>query len=188
MADARTSFRGWITSPRNGPSIISHFFLNHTPTADLTQANTLSNGETLSTLAYAFATTPQSSHSWLVFKLVQWEVLRRSAEVNIPALVDLSPFSFPPNPLTMGISKALIDLWTSLDKAALFEWDELTRDIQSAYAQLVSRFGNGVVFDGSAWEDQRYYHARSLFFKWTGYQSVQSVTPSNNLYIPTPWP
>ncbi|PVF92346.1 hypothetical protein CPB86DRAFT_791235, partial [Serendipita vermifera] len=173
--------------PRNDPSTIYHFFLNHTPTADLTQANTLSNGETLSTLAYAFATTPQSSHSWLVFKLVQWEALRSSAEVDIPALVDLSPFSFPPNPPTMDKSKAIIDLWTSLDSAALFEWDELTRDIQSAYAQLVSRFGNGV-FHGNAWEDQRYYHARSLFLKWTGYQSMQSVTSSNDPYVPTPWP
>ncbi|PVF91120.1 hypothetical protein CPB86DRAFT_792268 [Serendipita vermifera] len=107
--------------------------------------------------------------------------------MDIPAMADLSPFSFPPSPSAMDASKAIIDLWKSLDAAAIVEWEELTRDIQNAYAQLVSRFGNGIVFDGNTWEDQRYYHARSLFFKWMGYQSMHSVTLSNDSateYIP----
>ncbi|PVF91989.1 hypothetical protein CPB86DRAFT_791630 [Serendipita vermifera] len=111
--------------------------------------------------------------------------------MDIPALADLSPFSFPPSPSAMDVSKVIIDLWKSLDAAAMFEWEELTRDIQNAYSQLVSRFGNGVVFDGNTWEDQRYYHARSLFFKWMGYQSMHSVTPSNDsatVYAPTSLP
>ncbi|PVF90951.1 hypothetical protein CPB86DRAFT_803179 [Serendipita vermifera] len=70
----------------------------------------------------------------------------------------------------MDISKTIIDLWNTLDPTVIFEWEELVRDIKNAYAQLVSRFGNGVVFYGDNWEDQRCYHARSLFFKWMGYQ------------------
>ncbi|PVF91984.1 hypothetical protein CPB86DRAFT_791622 [Serendipita vermifera] len=97
-------------------------------------------------------------------------------------MVELSPFSFPPTPPTMDIAKAIIDLWKSLDATALFEWEELTRDIQSTFAQLVSRFGNGAVFDGSAWENQRDYHARSLFYKWMGYQyqTMQGAIPVDN--------
>ncbi|PVF91985.1 hypothetical protein CPB86DRAFT_791625 [Serendipita vermifera] len=77
----------------------------------------------------------------------------------------------------MNISKTIIDLWKSLDPTAIVEWEELARDIQSACVQLASRFGNGVVFDGNAWENQRLYHARSLFFKWKGYQSMHSAAP-----------
>ncbi|PVF93018.1 hypothetical protein CPB86DRAFT_819143 [Serendipita vermifera] len=120
--------------------------------------------------------------------MVQWEALRASADADVPALADLSPFSFPPDPSTMDISKSIIDLWKSLDPTAIFEWTELTCDIKSAYAQLVSRFGNGAVFDGNTWEDQRHYHARSLFYKWMGYhyQSMQSapVTDPTNMYVP----
>ncbi|PVF91987.1 hypothetical protein CPB86DRAFT_791629 [Serendipita vermifera] len=139
-------------------------------------------------LAYAFATTPDSSHSWILFRMMQWEVLRASAGLDTPTMVDLSPFSFPPGAANMGISMSIIEIWKNLDPAAIFEWEELTRDIKSAYAQLVYRFGNGIIFDGNAWEDQRYYHARSLFFKWMGYQLMHTATPSNNLatmYIPT---
>ncbi|CAG8738650.1 12329_t:CDS:2, partial [Acaulospora colombiana] len=174
--------------PRNNPHIIYYLFLNHTPTADPTQPTyILSNSDALSSLTYAFATTPEYYHSWLVFKFVQWEALRASAEVDIPAMADLSPLAFPPTPSTMDISKAIIDLWKSLDPAAILEWEELTRDIRSAYAQLVSRFGNGVVFDGDAWEDQRYYHARSLFYKWMGYQSMHSTIQNDPtaIYAPT---
>lgn len=153
-----------LTVPSNDPCVIYNFFLHHTPTADLTYPNyKLSNNDALSSLTYAFATTPESSHSWLVFKLVQWEALRANAEVNVPALVDLSPLAFPPDPYIQYISKTIIGLWKALDPAAIFEWEELTRDVHSAYAQLFSRFGNGVEFDGNAWESQRYYHARSLF-------------------------
>ncbi|PVF91986.1 hypothetical protein CPB86DRAFT_791627 [Serendipita vermifera] len=97
-------------------------------------------------------------------------------------MADLSPLSFPSNPSAIDISKSIADLWKSLDPTALFEWEELTRDIKSAYAQLVARFGNGAVFDGNAWEDQRGYHARSLFFKWMGYQcqSIHSTTLAND--------
>ncbi|PVF93019.1 hypothetical protein CPB86DRAFT_877453 [Serendipita vermifera] len=167
-----------LTVPSNDPCVIYNFFLHHTPTADLTYPNyKLSNNDALSSLTYAFATTPESSHSWLVFKLVQWEALRANAEVNVPALVDLSPLAFPPDPYIQYISKTIIGLWKALDPAAIFEWEELTRDVHSAYAQLFSRFGNGVEFDGNAWENQRYYHARSLFFKWKGHQSMHSTTP-----------
>ncbi|PVF91983.1 hypothetical protein CPB86DRAFT_791621 [Serendipita vermifera] len=71
----------------------------------------------------------------------------------------------------MDISKTIIECWNSLEPTAVAEWEELTRDIQNAYAQLVSRFGNGVAFDGDTWEDQRYYHARSLFPRTCMYRS-----------------
>ncbi|PVF92343.1 hypothetical protein CPB86DRAFT_802097 [Serendipita vermifera] len=182
--------RGWITVPSDDPYIVYHFFLKHTPTANPSQPTyILSNNDALSSLTYAFATTPESSHPWLVFKLVQWESLRASADVGLPPTVDLSPFAFPPDPSTLEISKTILDLWNTLEPTAIFEWEELTRDIKNAYAQLVSRFGNGVVFYGDHWEDQRYYHARSLFFKWMGhqYQSMYGTTPADghaNMYAP----
>ncbi|PVF93015.1 hypothetical protein CPB86DRAFT_829604 [Serendipita vermifera] len=182
--------RGWTIVPSNDPYILYHLFLNHTPTANPTQPTyILSNSDALSSLTYAFTTTPESSHPWLVFKLVQWEPLRASTDVGFPPTVDLSPYAFPPDPSTLDISKTIIDIWNTLDPTSIFEWEELTRDIKNAYAQLVSRFGNGVVFYGDHWEDQRYYHARSLFFKWMGYQyqSIQGITPvddSATMYAP----
>ncbi|PVF91982.1 hypothetical protein CPB86DRAFT_802391 [Serendipita vermifera] len=77
----------------------------------------------------------------------------------------------------MDISRDILELWKALDPVAISEWEELTRDIQTAYAQLTSLFGNGVAFDRSAWEDQRYYHARRLFLKWTGHQSTHTAAP-----------
>ncbi|PVF90952.1 hypothetical protein CPB86DRAFT_830802, partial [Serendipita vermifera] len=189
-SDAQPTLSNWITVPCNNPSIIYYLFLNHTPTADLVQPTyILSNSDALSSLTYAFATTPESSHPWLVFKLVQWESLRASTDESLPPTVDLSPFAFPPDAYTLHISKTIIDLWNTLDSTAILEWEELTRDIKNAYAQLISRFGNGIVFYGDNWEDQRYYHARSLFFEWMGYQyqSMYGTTPVDDptaMYVP----
>jgi hypothetical protein len=85
------------------------------------------------------------------------------------------------------MSKPILEYWNALNSEEVLEWEELARDIRSAYAQLVARFGNGTLFDGSAWEDQRYYHARSLFFKWTGYRAVQSISvaaDTTSSYVP----
>jgi hypothetical protein len=86
------------------------------------------------------------------------------------------------------MSKPILEYWNALNPEEIFEWEELARDIRSAYAQLAARFGNGAVFDGRDWEDQRHYHARSLFFKWTGYQTMQTVSVVNDtisMYVPT---
>ncbi|PVF91988.1 hypothetical protein CPB86DRAFT_802397 [Serendipita vermifera] len=190
VPNAQPPPRGWVNVPSNNPYIVYHFFLNHTPTAEPTQPTyILSNNDALSSLTYAFATNPESSHPWLVFKLVQWESLRASTDVSLLPTVDLSPFAFPPDPSTLDISKTIIDLWNTLDPTAILEWEELTRDIKNAYAQLVSRFGNGAVFYGDHWEDQRRYHARSLFFKWMGYQyqsmyGTTLVDDPANMYVP----
>ncbi|PVF93030.1 hypothetical protein CPB86DRAFT_790561 [Serendipita vermifera] len=79
----------------------------------------------------------------------------------------------------MDIAKTIIDTWNALGPAEIYEWEELVRDIRNVYAQLAARFGNGAVFDGNIWEDQRNYHARSLFFKWTGYQTFHDATRTN---------
>ncbi|CAG8751122.1 9217_t:CDS:1, partial [Acaulospora colombiana] len=112
-----------------------------------------------------------------------WEAMKTSPDILFPPT---SPFAFPPDPSTIDISKSIIALWKSLDPMALFEWEELTRDIQNAYAQLVARFGNGVVFYGDTWEYQRYYHAQSLFSKWMGYQyqSAHDTDSLTTVYAP----
>jgi hypothetical protein len=102
-------------------------------------------------------------------------------------LLDPSPFTFPPSPPSITLSKKILEFWKALNPEEILEWEELARDIRSAYAQLVSQFGSGILFDGNAWEDQRHYHARNLFFKWTGYQAVQSVSiagDTTSVYVP----
>jgi hypothetical protein len=88
----------------------------------------------------------------------------------------------------MDHSKTILEYWKALYPEEVLEWEELARDIRTVYAQLAARFGDGAVFDGKDWEDQRYYHTRSLFLKWTGYQAMQNVSAENNIalmYAPT---
>jgi hypothetical protein len=141
--------------------------------------NILSNGDILSSLSYVLATSPEPSHAWLVFKLIQWEGLKSSASIDT-TLLYLSPFTFPPPLSTTHISKAILEYWNTLDLEEILEWEELARDIRCAYARLVAQFANGTLFDGNIWEAQRHYLARSLFFKWTGYQAVQTASVVNN--------
>jgi hypothetical protein len=87
----------------------------------------------------------------------------------------------------MTLSKRILEFRKALTPEEILEWEELARDIRSAYAQLISQFGNGILFDGNVWEDQRHYHARNLFFKWTGYQAVQSASvagDTTSVYVP----
>jgi hypothetical protein len=75
----------------------------------------------------------------------------------------------------------------ALDQGEILEWEELARDIRSAYAQLVARFGKGTQFDGITWEEQRYYVARCLFLKWMGHQAMQNTSARNDsasTYLP----
>lgn len=106
-------------------------------------------------------------------------MLKMTAGADVLATAEPCPFVFPPSPTSINIAKRLIDTWNALSPAQISEWEELVRDIRSVYAQLVARFGNNVVFDGNAWENQRYYHARSLFFKWMGYQTFCNTTRTN---------
>jgi hypothetical protein len=63
------------------------------------------------------------------------------------------------------------------------EWGELARDIRDAHALLVYLFGNGVIFDGNAWEEQKYYHARTIYLKWIGSQALRGLTEAEDSLI-----
>jgi hypothetical protein len=87
-----------------------------------------------------------------------------------------SSFVFPPSPFLADISKTVVEFWKVLDSSEIMEWGELACDIRLAHAQLIAIFGNGVIFDGKDWEEQRHYHARTLYFKWMGLQAVHGTT------------
>jgi hypothetical protein len=113
---------------------------------------------------------------------------KATASANTAHIFSSSPFTFPPSSFATDYSKAILEYWKSLYTAEILKWEELAQDIRSAYGQLAARFGNGLVFDGNDWEDQRYYHARNLFLKWTGYQTMQNVSVVNDtasMYVPT---
>ncbi|PVF91152.1 hypothetical protein CPB86DRAFT_792249, partial [Serendipita vermifera] len=164
-----------VLTPHHDPHLVHHAFLNNVPNADLNRSNILTNSDTLSPLSYVLATSPEPSHGWVVFKLVQWEALRASSPEDTSFIVDPFPFTFPPSAFTTDSSKSILEFWNALDPGEIFEWEELARDIRIAYAQLASRFGNGIEFDGSAWEYWRQYHARNIFLKWMGYQAIQAL-------------
>jgi hypothetical protein len=81
----------------------------------------------------------------------------------------------------------VLEYWKTLQPSEVTDWAELARDIRIAHAQLLAAFGNGAVFDGNDWEEQRYYHARTLYFKWMGLQAVHGVNGTNDdtlVYVP----
>jgi hypothetical protein len=98
-------------------------------------------------------------------------------------------FAFPPSPLFADISKTVVELWKTVQPPEVIEWAELARDIRIAHTYLVAAFGNGVVFDGKDWEEQRQYHARSLYFKWMGLQAIHGTAGANgaSVYDPQNW-
>ncbi|PVF91818.1 hypothetical protein CPB86DRAFT_820180 [Serendipita vermifera] len=159
--------------PRNGPHLIHQFFLNYIPNASLVQPNILSDSDALSILCYTLITSPESTHAWVIFKFFHEEALRANAGVDLPPTSQSSPFVFPPSPLLADISKAVVNFWKVFEIA---DWAELACDVRNAHTQLVASFGNGVIFDGKDWEEQRHYHASSLYFKWMGYQATYGIT------------
>ncbi|PVF98993.1 hypothetical protein CPB86DRAFT_326921 [Serendipita vermifera] len=165
-----------ITQPRNDPSSIYQFFLNYIPSASLVQPNTLSDSDALSILCYTFVTTPEPSHAWVAFKHFHEDALKASAGVEISTITNLSLFAFPQSPFLADISKTVVGFWNVLDPGEIMDWAELARDIRNAHTQLVASFGNGITFDGKSWEEQRSYHARTLYFKWMGYQATYGIT------------
>jgi hypothetical protein len=82
----------------------------------------------------------------------------------------------------MEISKTILEFWRALDPAEIYEWEELARDIRNGYVQLGYRFGIGTIFDGYSWEEHRNYYARSLFFKWMGYQTCYATNDTIGTY------
>jgi hypothetical protein len=100
-----------------------------------------------------------------VFKILQEDALKANAGIDISATPHSTLFAFPPSPLFADISKTVLEYWKSLQPAEVIDWEELARDIRIAHAQLLAVFGNGVIFDGNDWEEQRQYHARTLYFK-----------------------
>jgi hypothetical protein len=103
--------------------------------------------------------------------------LKANAGVDIstaPSIV------FPPPPYLADISKKVVEFWKVLEPFEIAEWAELACDIRAAHVQLIAVFGNGVVFDGKDWEEQRQYHARTLYFKWMGLQVSYGMTQIND--------
>ncbi|PVF91816.1 hypothetical protein CPB86DRAFT_802533 [Serendipita vermifera] len=120
--------------------------------ASLVAPNTLSNDDMLSPLCYILSTTPESIHPWIVFKFVQEDALRAGH--------------------SEGVAPIIVNTWRTLETSDIAEWEELARDIRNIYGRIVTLFGNGSTFDGKSWEEQRSYHARTLYFKWMGYQAT----------------
>ncbi|PVF98982.1 hypothetical protein CPB86DRAFT_825352 [Serendipita vermifera] len=164
-----------ILAPRSNPHFIYEFLLRHIPVASLAGQNTLSNNDILSPLCYTFSTTPEFIHPWIIFKFVQEDALKAGAGVT-PAHHYSEPYSFPPSPFLADISKTIVEFWKTLEPSDIAEWEELARDIRNIYGRIVTLFGNGSTFDGRSWEEQRSYHARTLYFKWMGYQATYGNT------------
>jgi hypothetical protein len=144
----------------------------------MTEPNFISNNSRLSPLLYTFDTTPRSMHGWAVFKTFQEQIRKTSVdgpESSIPTYGDL------PHPsVDTGVAKALAESWMTLTMSEIAEWEELARDIRAVYALLISSFGNGTIFEGSQWEEERLYHARSIYLKWLGSQSAQAMVDGTN--------
>jgi hypothetical protein len=117
-------------------------------------------------------------HGWAVFKMFQEQACKASidgSESFIPTYGGL------PHPsVDTNIAKAIAKSWMTLSMSEIAEWEELARDIRAAYSLLTSSFGNGAVFEGSQWEEERLYHARSIYLKWLGTQSAQAMVDETN--------
>ncbi|PVF93032.1 hypothetical protein CPB86DRAFT_801577 [Serendipita vermifera] len=183
MTDPQLPLRARIPvlTPRNNPGLVHQFLLRQIPTVQPSGTDTLSNDATLSPLIYALLTTPCSSHGWVVFKFMQEQELRVAASPNTSTIDPplLNMFSFPPSTFTADTSRAVAQFWTNLNQVEVAEWEELARDIREIHARLVSLFGSGIVSDGNAWEEQRQYHARTIYLKWTGSQAIYGVSGVN---------
>lgn len=179
-----------ILTPRNDPYLIYQSFLNYIPSASLVQPNTLSNSDALSVLCYTLVTTPDVAHAWAAFKFFQEDALKANAGMDVSTPSNSFSFAFPPSPFLADISKAVVNFWNVLEPDEVVDWAELARDIRNAHTQLVASFGNGINFYGKDWEEQRHYHARSLYFKWMGLQAIHGVTGTNvsaSTYMPQYW-
>jgi hypothetical protein len=155
------------------------FFLHYIPSADPLELYSLPNNDTISTLVYALATAPESSRAWIVFKILQEDILRVNSGVDLSTIAFSSTVAFPPPPFLADISRTVVGFWEVLDSSEVIEWAKLARDIRIAHTQLVTAFGNGVLFEGKDWEEHRHYHARTLYWKWMGLQSVHGSTQTN---------
>lgn len=63
-----------------------------------------------------------------------------------------------------------------LDEIEMAEWGELGHDFQNAHSALINQFGGGVQFDGKLWEEEKCYHARTIYLKWVGSRALHDVT------------
>ncbi|PVF91822.1 hypothetical protein CPB86DRAFT_791775 [Serendipita vermifera] len=166
-----------LLTPRNDPRLIYQFFLNYILSASFLQPNTLSNSDVLSILCYTLITSPESTHAWVVFKVFHEDALKASAggRVSSTSTLHSTSFTFPSSSFLADISKNVVEFWKALAPDEIMDWAEFARDVRNAHTQLVASFGNGITFDGKDWEEQRSYHARTLYFKWMGYQAAYGI-------------
>lgn len=179
------------SQPRNDPYLTYQFFLSHIPSASLAQPNTLSDSDALSILCYTLIISPESTHGWVVFKFFHEDALRTSVGVDVSTIPHPSSSTFPQAPFLVDISKTVVKFWKVLGPEEITDWAELARDVRNAHTQLMASFGNGTIFDGKDWEEQRHYHARSLYYKWMGLQAIHGVTRTNDAtstQVPPNWP
>lgn len=117
-------------------------------------------------------------HGWAVFKTFQEQI--RKTSVDGPESF-IPTYSGPPHSSTdINIAKAVVESWMTLSMSEIAEWGELARDIRAVYTLLISSFGNGTIFEGSQWEEERLYDARSIYLKWLGSQSAQAMVDGTN--------
>ncbi|PVF97444.1 hypothetical protein CPB86DRAFT_785929 [Serendipita vermifera] len=74
--------------------------------------------------------------------------------------------------------------WMHIDASERSQWAELARDIRNAYTQLVTIFGDGVIFDANIWEEEQNYRINSIFLKWLGAQTIQRRQETKHCFVP----
>jgi hypothetical protein len=109
-------------------------------------------------------------HARTVFQFIQEQEM--GALMNRYRTKFLYHLFLTPSSTDVDIPTVIAAFWLALEPAEMGEWEELARDICSIHVQLVGSFGNGVIFDGNPWEEQKRYHVRSVYLKWEGYRAL----------------
>ncbi|PVF97449.1 hypothetical protein CPB86DRAFT_826509 [Serendipita vermifera] len=174
----------WTPQSRCNPGLVSQVLEHQIPSANLTTSNFISNNNALSPLIETLATTPPSMHGRADFRFVQ--------EQEMGALMDQYRTTFlyhlflTPSSTDVDIPTIVAAFWLALEPAERGEWEELARDIFSAHLQLIGLFGNGVMFNGSLWEERKRYHLRSIYLKWVGYQILHRLDTNEESILHAP--
>jgi hypothetical protein len=139
----------------------------------------ITNNHNLSPFINKLCTTPVTIHDALVFKFVQeWELVKRAIASQLVQSLDGPTSSNPAADTSWLIAR----FWMSLDDVEKGQWYELARDIRNAYNDLITAFGDSVIFDANSWEEERNYRIHSIFLKWLGAQTVQSWRDTSHFF------
>jgi hypothetical protein len=139
----------------------------------------ITNNHNLSPFIKKLCTTPMTIHDALVFKFVQEQELFKRARASQLVQSLNGPTSNNP---AADMSCLIARFWMSLDDVEKGQWYELARDIRNAYNDLITAFGDSVIFDANSWEEEGNYRINSIFLKWLGAQTVQSWRDTSHFF------